>query len=472
MRYPTQYTHGYGYDTRMLRVNPIHQITPFTYRDGSTYLEVLNGLREYVTQVAVPEVHRELNRIISEFQSALSEVERTRDADLAEWKEQFNQFMADVTESLAGLNDAAVAQNILDSDTETWEALSDRFPSHTMVNALVDNVRSDLNDAVDTINSTVSDLESSLTSDINNVQSNLDDAVDTINSTVSDLESSLNSEVSDLNNRITTVRDDLRSELNSRTANMVRGTGVGHVIATKNVETTLNNGDLLVALETEQYFTDFTENLVSEEDENGNVGGPIRGWTPQWDSVAEDFSILEDSGATGNRALLFNHFDDDLRAISWDVASSAALDHEVIEVVFKWRPGLSGISSMRAVTHGSGSDGLEWGFFGGTSSKDRHISGSWNGDREPYFYSPSELSPTPQYPEWWITRFRVVEDDTTYLKNWKHGRAEPETWVEVSINNTPPRGWVGLINVNGQDGAGIVDWIGVAFEGGRAPMGG
>jgi hypothetical protein len=57
------------------RIGPINNITPFTYRDGVTYLEILYKLRDYVNETLRPEFDAEMERIIEEFNAGIANAE-------------------------------------------------------------------------------------------------------------------------------------------------------------------------------------------------------------------------------------------------------------------------------------------------------------------------------------------------------------------------------------------------------------
>jgi hypothetical protein len=57
------------------RIGPINNITPFTYRDGVTYLEILYKLRDYINLTLRPEFDAEMERIIEEFNAGIANAE-------------------------------------------------------------------------------------------------------------------------------------------------------------------------------------------------------------------------------------------------------------------------------------------------------------------------------------------------------------------------------------------------------------
>lgn len=61
---------------------PVSNITPFTYRDGLTYLEVLTGLRRYITDIVVPYADSTFNELGTEFAAQVNTMIDTVNASL------------------------------------------------------------------------------------------------------------------------------------------------------------------------------------------------------------------------------------------------------------------------------------------------------------------------------------------------------------------------------------------------------
>lgn len=93
-------------------IPPITNITPFTYRDGASYLEILYGLRDYITGTLEPKFVLDIERIIADFNAGLSS-----------WETKFNDFIDEVTAEIAVLNDNAVANLLTAPASVTRQAL-------------------------------------------------------------------------------------------------------------------------------------------------------------------------------------------------------------------------------------------------------------------------------------------------------------------------------------------------------------
>lgn len=72
---------GYG-------INPINQVTPFTYRDNATYLTILNGLCDY------------LNTLVDQINTIIGDFEDSTNAALAELLDYINSEIARLEEIL------------------------------------------------------------------------------------------------------------------------------------------------------------------------------------------------------------------------------------------------------------------------------------------------------------------------------------------------------------------------------------
>lgn len=117
---------------------PLNNITPFTRVDGWSFLEVLEGLRNYIVNTLVPEIDGDFEKITDQLNEWFAEY--TKDfADLkSEWQNLFDQFMIDITNQLAIMNDNAIAILVRNGESETREALEENFIPK---NKIIFNVR-------------------------------------------------------------------------------------------------------------------------------------------------------------------------------------------------------------------------------------------------------------------------------------------------------------------------------------------
>lgn len=73
-------------------IGPLNNITPFTYRDGTTYVEVLYKLRDYINLTLRPEFDAEMTRIIAEFQAGVANAEAWQTSTEAAHMAAYNTF--------------------------------------------------------------------------------------------------------------------------------------------------------------------------------------------------------------------------------------------------------------------------------------------------------------------------------------------------------------------------------------------
>ena len=108
---------------------PTPNITPFTYRDGATYLQILEGLRVYINRTIVPFI----NENFAEFgQIFADEVNRLIDA--------VNAAIDMVINDSVEIQDPIVAQLIRDVNSLTRVALDELYVNKTEFAALSDEV--------------------------------------------------------------------------------------------------------------------------------------------------------------------------------------------------------------------------------------------------------------------------------------------------------------------------------------------
>lgn len=85
---------------------PYSNITPFTYRDGLTYLEVLEKFRCYITDVLVPHVDSEVAELVSSWQLNLDELEANWEIQSTTLTDFVNSTVTTLTDSVNSSIDA------------------------------------------------------------------------------------------------------------------------------------------------------------------------------------------------------------------------------------------------------------------------------------------------------------------------------------------------------------------------------
>lgn len=90
---------------------PMSNITPFTYRDGATYLNLLYGLIEFVNEKHIPEINgiiTDTERLIDENKTSSEALYNnfvtTASTTIAGWNTLFDEFMADVSARIGAIN--------------------------------------------------------------------------------------------------------------------------------------------------------------------------------------------------------------------------------------------------------------------------------------------------------------------------------------------------------------------------------
>lgn len=115
---------------------PVTNITPFTYRDGTTFLELIEGFRKWTNDVLVPEFNSHIDQAIAAVTLAQDHFTTDTAATKADWTTRFNAYMADVNASLMALNDHAMSVLINNPASETGVALSGLFASKAWGNSI------------------------------------------------------------------------------------------------------------------------------------------------------------------------------------------------------------------------------------------------------------------------------------------------------------------------------------------------
>lgn len=121
---------------------PLNNITPFTRVDGWSFLEVLEGLRNYIVNTLVPEIDGDFEKITDQLNEWFDAYTKNFDELKTEWQTLFNEFMANIVIELEGLNDQSVSSLIENPNSETGSSLRDVLASSVvMQNTLFYNVK-------------------------------------------------------------------------------------------------------------------------------------------------------------------------------------------------------------------------------------------------------------------------------------------------------------------------------------------
>lgn len=110
-------------------MEPLSQITPFSYRDGLTYAKMLEGLRAYLNSYIVPSFNEKMDELLNHFQDGIENAENTVITSKLEWQKFFDDFIANFQGEIKLLNDEAISQLIVDVDSATGATLRELFVS-------------------------------------------------------------------------------------------------------------------------------------------------------------------------------------------------------------------------------------------------------------------------------------------------------------------------------------------------------
>lgn len=106
---------------------PLNNITPFTRVDGWSFLEVLEGLRNYIVNTLVPEIDGDFEKITDQLNEWFEQYTKDFSDLKLEWQTLFDEFMSNIVVELEGLNDQAISNLINNELSETKKALNNKF---------------------------------------------------------------------------------------------------------------------------------------------------------------------------------------------------------------------------------------------------------------------------------------------------------------------------------------------------------
>lgn len=213
-----------------------------------------------------------------------------------------------------------------------------------------------------------------------------------------------------------------------------------------------------------QYFTDFS---------SATVDAAPAGWTPRWGSDASTWTVVEDAGATGGKALKAQDSSDaQIKGLSLDAVDTDE-GRANSEVVLRWKStGFLQWLLVGAFVRGSGAthatSNLYYGQYnhGSTGTGQRRIGKRIAGA----ITTIQNAAYTVLADTWYWTRCRV-NGTTISVKHWEDGETEPEAWTFTSTQTNVADGWAGVfIGANSSNSpVSYIDLIGIGTDGDAAP---
>lgn len=91
---------------------PLTNITPFTFRDGHTFLELYYSLKTYLEKTLTPELNERLNFIYDEMQAKFDELVADVNATQAAWDQLFITFTEEIERQVMEINNRVGAEGI------------------------------------------------------------------------------------------------------------------------------------------------------------------------------------------------------------------------------------------------------------------------------------------------------------------------------------------------------------------------
>ena len=115
--------------SRIARRNvvPVNQVTPLTYRDGVTYIQMLNELSEYVKSILHPSLQHTVDQLVSDVEKQMDKHHDQYVDGVQEFQRIHDAFMSDVNASIIALNDGAVSDLVNDNTSLLGQTLRDHF---------------------------------------------------------------------------------------------------------------------------------------------------------------------------------------------------------------------------------------------------------------------------------------------------------------------------------------------------------
>ena len=185
-------------------VIPVNQITPLTYRDGVTYIQLLTELSEYIKSILHPSLQHTVDQLVADVEHQMDKHHDQYVDGVQEFQRIHDAFMADVNAHLIALNDGAVSDLVNDDTSLLGETLRSIFPDnekfdefrgdineqHQVLSDDVDTFKQDTNTALDAFTTATNDrldqFNTAMGQEFDSVRDDVDDAITTVQRDVSD----------------------------------------------------------------------------------------------------------------------------------------------------------------------------------------------------------------------------------------------------------------------------------------------
>lgn len=94
------------------RLRPVNNITPFTYQDGSTFLEILNAMETYIKSRLVPDIDKNLSAFVAELNTFIASLEAGLEVDRQAMQDMYTAFTELVSDEVALINNKTGAIDV------------------------------------------------------------------------------------------------------------------------------------------------------------------------------------------------------------------------------------------------------------------------------------------------------------------------------------------------------------------------
>lgn len=108
----------------------VPQITPYTYRDGQSLLELITALRDHVVEQLHPSLQQAIDQLVADVEAEYDKAHDRYVDGIQEFQRIHDAFMADVNASLIALNDHAASDLVNDEGSMLRSALNNIFANH------------------------------------------------------------------------------------------------------------------------------------------------------------------------------------------------------------------------------------------------------------------------------------------------------------------------------------------------------
>lgn len=151
-------------------MTPMNNITPLTYRDGITYLKMLETLQYWLEKSVIPGFEGIMDNAFQDYLKGLENAENTVIKENDKWKLLFESFISNFQNEIKALNDVAISELLKNDESASYDAVME------LVNNAISSLSLILNNEISSLSLILNNKIDGEITEITNLLTNMETA--------------------------------------------------------------------------------------------------------------------------------------------------------------------------------------------------------------------------------------------------------------------------------------------------------